>query len=323
MDDFATGGVETEREMGNVPASRDRGRVPVTGDALGASHPGPDDPFCDADSRHRREFANYAKQNGHQPYREPMSRLYASWEGWNDEYFDGQLLPPHFLLAEPKSPRALGDHSLLSGWGSTNQIRIRPSILNGTHPAVRPDDEFAEGRFRLILDIAIHETGHQYATEILKQQEEGYRGHGPVFRDLCNRIGARLGLPPVRTAKARGRDRDRPSCAEWPICVRPKGFYLGAYRPHDEMVGGAVENDAQAPEPPKLLAEWIADHPKWAEQYGRFGEAFFDLLDRFFGAYPAPNSVQEQAVVFLAKSYRHHTRTRSRRRLALPAPVSG
>jgi hypothetical protein len=59
--------------------------------------------------------------------------------------------------------------------------------------------------------------------------EDGFHGHGPKFRDQCNRIGALLGLPPVRTSKARGKDKALPSCAQWPHCVRPADYYLGAY----------------------------------------------------------------------------------------------
>ena len=54
-----------------------------------------------------------------------------------------------------------------------------------------------------------------------------YHGHGPKFRDQCNRIGAMLGLPPVRTGKARGKDKGLPSCAYWPHCVRPADYYQG------------------------------------------------------------------------------------------------
>ena len=49
-------------------------------------------------------------------------------------------------------------------------------------------------------------------------------GHGPAFRDTCNRIGGALGLPPVKTSKARGPEKDLPSCAHWPFNVRPEGY---------------------------------------------------------------------------------------------------
>ena len=80
-----------------------------------------------------------------------------------------------------------------------------------------------------MADVFLHETVHQWQHEVLGDLEDGYHGHGPKFRDQCNRIGALLGLPPVRTSKARGKDKALPSCAYWPHCVRPVDYYLGAY----------------------------------------------------------------------------------------------
>jgi hypothetical protein len=182
-----------------------------------------------ADRRHREEFATFARRHGHEPYRPVMERLYDLWEDWNRDYFGDRLIKPHILLAEPRSPRAWGDHAPLSGWGSRNQIRIRPSLYHGSHPDVRPEDEYQEGRIRLVADVLLHETIHQFHDEITGQTERSYHGHGPAFRDECNRIGALLKLPPVRTAKARGKDRGLPSCAHWPMNVRPADYYLGAF----------------------------------------------------------------------------------------------
>jgi hypothetical protein len=43
----------------------------------------------------------------------------------------------------------------------------------------------------------------------------------------------------VRPAKARGKDKDLPTCAEWPHNVRPPGFYLGAFMPPGSGKPGA------------------------------------------------------------------------------------
>ena len=43
--------------------------------------------------------------------------------------------------------------------------------------------------------------------------------------------------------KKRGKDKDLPSCAQWPHNVRPAGFYLGAYKP-DPGLAGEGEPDA-------------------------------------------------------------------------------
>jgi hypothetical protein len=106
---------------------------------------------------------------------------------------------------------------------------LRPSLLTGSHPGVQPGDKYAAGRFRLVADGFLHATVHQWQHEVRGALEDGYHGHGPKFRDQCNRIGAMLGLPPVRTSKARGKDKALPSCAYWLHCVRPADYYLGAY----------------------------------------------------------------------------------------------
>jgi hypothetical protein len=62
---------------------------------------------------------------------------------------------------------------------------------------------------------------HAWASEVDEDLEPGYKGHGPRFAAKCNAIGATLGLPPVGV-KGRG---GRPDCAQWPICVRPAGYY--------------------------------------------------------------------------------------------------
>ena len=41
----------------------------------------------------------------------------------------------------------------------------------------------------VLADVLLHETVHQWHDEITGQVERGYHGHGPAFRDECNRIG--------------------------------------------------------------------------------------------------------------------------------------
>jgi hypothetical protein len=215
--------------------------------------------------------------------------------------------------AEPKSPRALGDQCNISGWGSRNQIRLRPSVLNGKHPSVRPGDGFAEGRFLFVADILLHETVHQFHDEITGQTEAGYKGHGPAFRDECNRIGALLELPHVRIAKARGPEKEQPSCAEWPHCVRPEGYYLGAFA---YAKGSMTRAEPKPVVVPKKLARWMEANPEWAKEYGRMEENLGETLNTFFSRLPAPPMVIEQAVkhalqVFLSERRRKDSSQRA------------
>jgi hypothetical protein len=138
--------------------------------------------------------------------------------------------------------------------------------LDGSHPKVQAGEEYAEGRFLLIADVLLHETIHQYHDELTGKTEDSYHGHGPAFRDECNRIGKALGLPPVRTSKARGPEKDLPSCAHWPLNVRPEGYYRGAFEtgPEAGKDGEEAEADEDAgterPEAvPEHLAKFLSD----------------------------------------------------------------
>ena len=61
--------------------------------------------------------------------------------------------------------------------------------------------------------------------------EKSYHGHGTIFRDKANEIGAKLGLGLVRANRKDGKDRDLPICTIWPNALRPVEYYLGAYVP--------------------------------------------------------------------------------------------
>ena len=221
----------------------------------------------DRDVEHRRDFARYATQDAASDWhRALLERFYAYWDSVNGDYFRGACVRPHILLAEPRTPRALGDHADVSGWGSRNQIRLRPSLIDGRHKALRPGPEFAEGRLRFVLDVLLHESVHQYDDEVLHRPEGSYKGHGPVFAAECSRIGAILGLPPVRPAKARGPNKHLPSCAQWPHNVRPPGYYLGALvdpEPADDRDDEGDEAEAATfpcPFDPELAAAVVSAH---------------------------------------------------------------
>jgi hypothetical protein len=178
---------------------------------------------------HRRGFERFVLEHAEPWHREHLGRLFTNWRTWNGEHFESRLEPPYLLLAEPSTPRRYGDCGPLSGFGGRSQIRIRPSLVRGSHPHVEPGGGFQAGRDRFVDDILLHEMIHQWQFEVLGDGEPAYCGHGPLFRDVANQIGAVLGLSPVRDCKRRGSDRDLPNCAYWPHAVRPRGYYLGAY----------------------------------------------------------------------------------------------
>ncbi len=179
-----------------------------------------------ADINHRKQYEKFVLENGDTT----VSKLIHVWNYWNRAFFDNSFKAcPIILLAEPSKPSRLGDYSPVGAYGSKAQIRIRPSLLSGTHPHTLPGHEYEGGRFFFVADVCLHETIHLWQDEVMGDLEENYHGHGPLFRDKCNEIGEKMGLPPVRTCKKRGKDAELPSCSQFPHNVRPPDYYQGAY----------------------------------------------------------------------------------------------
>lgn len=200
-----------------------------------------------ADIKHRWEFKDFVIEHADQVYKPILRQLYTLWEAYTRDLLKEPMVPPYIMLSSPSRPQALGDFSLVSGFGGHSQIMIRPTLLTGHHKALKKGERYAEGRFLFVADVLLHETIHQYHQEVTGETEDSYKGHGPAFRDSCNLVGEKLGLAEVRVAKARGPEKDLPSCAHWPHCVRPKGYYKGAYiQPDDTAEAEPIDDEADA-----------------------------------------------------------------------------
>ncbi len=167
--------------------------------------------------------------------------LYEAFHTLNVQHFDGELGSPLVLLMNAKSARTLGDYCPRDVHGLESRIRIAPSTL-------------AKGG-RFVLDVLLHEMVHAWQYEIAEDSEEGYRGHGPLFARRCTEIGADLGLPPVGV---KGRD-GLPDCKNWPLNVRPAGYYEVDYKaptrarkqPTEPTEGEPTEEEPTEPAKPK------------------------------------------------------------------------
>ncbi|MGH2997681.1 MAG: SprT-like domain-containing protein [Gaiellaceae bacterium] len=135
--------------------------------------------------------------------------LYAFFDQSNRLHFDGALSAP-LIFVSHTAPRALGDHAERDAHGLRSVIRLHPR-------AVARGLAFAN-------DILLHEMVHTWQVELAGDAETGYRGHGPKFAEQCNAIGGRLGLALVGLKGRKG----LPDCAQWPVCVRPAGYYGNA-----------------------------------------------------------------------------------------------
>ena len=154
-------------------------------------------------------------------------------ERFNAKYFDGTLTLPEIKIGTCPSPNTTfgrylerGDHGLVG------EIIINNRLFTNKVPGVLLSDETREGFLLLLEDILLAELIHAYCHTKLQDTEVSYRGFGPIFTNECNRIGALIKLPAVRYSKdKKAKNREQTTSKQWPRCVRPEGYYLGAVVP--------------------------------------------------------------------------------------------
>jgi hypothetical protein len=161
---------------------------------------------------------------------EAAQKLYRQARAYDLAYFGGKLGDLMIEIASPASPSALATHEPSSPEGVACVIRIAPSVV--------------EAGDTLAFDVLLHEMVHVWQT-MSDKREPGYQGHGPEFAAKCNEVGAALGLPPVGVkGRAKKGAVALPDCAQWPLNVRPEGYYGDAPR-----AGKAVARATKARQP--------------------------------------------------------------------------
>ena len=171
----------------------------------------------------RQRYQSFATGRASPPFRELFIALYEAWNLFNRSYFGAELHPPCITIGEVP-PRAFGFYSQQTDWGAKGQITIRRSLVWGNHSAI-VNPLPALGTVRLIEDMLLHETVHQWQHEVACKPEDSYGGHGACFSGKCNEIGEALGLPRVVAKRRSQDDADEPRCNYWPYNVRPDGYF--------------------------------------------------------------------------------------------------
>jgi len=223
----------------------------------------------DAALQHRAASMQFATEHGEK--RDIYRHLLERWQWWNARHFDGRLKVPYIRLTAPSTTRRHGEFHPVSAEGGTAEIRIRPSLLLGTESqsTLKGGEQYADGRLRFVEDVLLHEMVHQHVREVALLGEEQYRGHGRLFRDKCNQIGADLGLQEVEYKHRRKGGEKNGRCEYWPHNVRGADYYLGALlkKKKPSQVVGTVE--------PKLK---LRDRTRTAVLSTRIPEELLELL---------------------------------------------
>ncbi len=189
----------------------------------------------------RIEYWEWIEQHAVPSMRDTLIVLREHWCDCNESYFDGRMVLPYITLTEPSAPTILGQCCSVSSWGSRLEIKLRPSLLVGTHPMIRRTGISAAGRLQLVKDVLLHEMIHQHVMEHEPDvNEESYHGHGPVFAAHCNRIGAELGLDEVVVRNRKGSKSAK--SPQWPHCVAPPDRYGAPLRWRDDHQSAVTDS---------------------------------------------------------------------------------
>jgi hypothetical protein len=199
----------------------------------------------------RIEYWEWIEQHAVPSMRDTLMVLREHWCDCNERYFDGRMVLPYITLTEPSAPKILGQCCSVSSWGSRLEIKLRPSLLEGTHPMVVRTGISAAGRLQFVKDVLLHEMIHQHVMEHEPDvNEQSYHGHGPVFAAHCNRIGAELGLDEVVVRNRKGSKSAK--SPQWPHCVAPPDRYGAPLRwsgeraviNHDSVIGSVSDSES-------------------------------------------------------------------------------
>lgn len=223
--------------------------VPECGDTEEGFNPGPLDVN---DDMVRHTVRHFAECFGPGVFGGTPARLHQLYETENHLYFEGKLpRDPLFVIGET---RGLGWYCPRSQIGGSHEIGFSDRIFRAGNKYLRITDETAQGHAKFVDDILRHEMIHMYNNLVLKKSEPAFHGHGPVFAEECNRVGEILDLPPVRSCRDRSKkNKDLPSCSQWPSCVRPDGYYEGAQIERRAR----TKNDNEAYNPANRALEYL------------------------------------------------------------------
>jgi hypothetical protein len=155
-------------------------------------------------------------------HRGRLEQLYRLWETWNDRFFAGRLTTPRIVFDRSGVSSRYGSCGPTSRPDALSRIRLRLSLLTGSHPKVRAGKKHAKSRFRLVAEVLLHEMVHQWQQEVVGDAVGDWCSHGAAFCQKCNEIGRQLRLLPVRIATDVSKDATLPSCAYWPHSARRK-----------------------------------------------------------------------------------------------------
>ena len=147
-------------------------------------------------------------------------KLNRSWESFNEAFFGDELTKPLILINDPEPEidcvEELGLFGAYKFKDGVSFIGVTSYLFQSLTEKDSP--EFKSIKFKFVEDILLHEIVHQFLEETgeLDVNEQQHLWHGHKFAEICNVVGAKLGLSPVYV-------NQKPYCFAWPDSVRRVG----------------------------------------------------------------------------------------------------
>jgi hypothetical protein len=186
------------------------------------NHSGSDGHSVDREERQRNMV--FSVNHSDDRYRPLEQFCFETWHRVNQTSFAGVLAPPHIGIG----PIASGRPCVFSPTtenGARCHFLLNEGIAFGTNRNWVIFPFPSAGVKRVLEDFILRLTVQQAVFEIHETAEDGYRGNGPLFCELANRIGQNLGMSSV-VSRLRGQIRTETSTAlHWPHGTRPEGYY--------------------------------------------------------------------------------------------------
>ncbi len=89
-------------------------------------------------AEHRTDYWKWVESHADTTMRDILLGLRNHWRDTNTRFFDDRMHEPYITLTEPSAPRIYAQCCPVSSWGSRLEIKLRPSLLTGTHPRMAP-----------------------------------------------------------------------------------------------------------------------------------------------------------------------------------------
>lgn len=143
-------------------------------------------------------------------------RLADLWQRLDSTLFRGRLHlhRPILTFGPPVVPNSVGTFAIRRRDGA-RMLNLDEGLLTGQRPEFGPGTAATPPpRWLLIEDVLTHEMVHA-AVHSLGEPWGSHAAHDQAYANLAERIGRKLGLPPVP---------DR--WWAWPMCARPANFYV-------------------------------------------------------------------------------------------------